>query len=208
MSDVVPVTPSATGEDHERRLVDLARQGDSQAFGKIYQRHVDRVYSFLLFRVRDAALAEDLTQDVFVQALRGLGSYTWQGAIAPWLLRIARNAVIDHWRRVGRRPEMAWSMVEAEADGEDEGRLARLVAEEDHSAVSMVETTLERDRIAQAAACLTELQQQVLACRFASGLSIRQTAEAMGRSEGAIKNLQHHALKTLRRVLDASEVIG
>lgn len=184
----------------ERDLVERARQGDRGAFGAIYQRYVDRVYSFIEFRVRDGALAEDLTQEVFVQSLRGLESFEWQGALAPWLLRIARNAVVDHWRRTGRRPERPMSQVELD-DEERPDREERLASPEAADALEAVDRALDRDRILQATVHLTELQQQVVALRFAAGLSLKETAAVMGRSEGAVKNLQHHALRALRRAL-------
>lgn len=184
-------------------MVELAKGGDSQAFGKLYQRYVDRVYSFVAFRVRDPRLAEDLTQEVFIQALRGLESFDWRGSMAPWLLRIARNTVIDHWRRSARRLERPWSAIEPGEDDDDLSRLEKMVAEEDEqSAMTQAEQALDRESVTRAAAQLTELQQQVLALRFSAGLSIRETAEVMRRSEGAIKNLQHHALRGLRRHLE------
>lgn len=184
----------------EHRLVEQAQRGDTQALGQLYQRHVDRVYSYIVFRVRDEALAEDLTQDVFFQAMRALEGFDWRGAVAPWLLRIARNTVIDHWRRRARRPEWAMSALEDDDDADDQ-RMDRVVAEEDTEAMSAVEFLVDRARIAEAAEHLTELQRQVVALRFASGLSIKETADVMGKSEGAIKNLQHHALRALRRQL-------
>jgi RNA polymerase sigma-70 factor (ECF subfamily) len=190
----------------ELRLVERAKHGDSQALGRLYQRHVDRVYSYILFRVRDEALAEDLTQDVFFQAIRALDGFDWRGAVAPWLLRIARNTVIDFWRRSARRPERSMSGLDDE--DEDEGRMERVVAEEDAEALSAVEFAVDRARISEAALHLTELQRQVVALRFASGLSIKETADVMGKSEGAIKNLQHHALRALRRHLTGFEVVG
>jgi RNA polymerase sigma-70 factor (ECF subfamily) len=189
--------PNVSAAADEQRLVERARQGDARAFGQLYQHNVDRVYSFVIFRVRDKAVAEDLTQDVFLQMLRGLDSFDWRGSLAPWLLRIARNTVVDHWRRRGRRPERTLTAVEAGDEDEDDNRINRLVAEED-AGLSRAEQSLDRARIARAATHLTELQQQVLALRFAAGLSIRETAEAMGKSEGAIKNLQHHAVRSLR----------
>jgi RNA polymerase sigma-70 factor (ECF subfamily) len=188
----------------ELRLVEQAQRGDSQALGQLYQRHVDRVYSYIVFRVRDESLAEDLTQDVFFQAIRALDGFDWRGAVAPWLLRIARNTVIDHWRRSARRPE--WSMSALEDDDEDDDRrLDRIVAEGDDEAMSAVEFLVDRVRISAAAEHLTELQRQVVALRFASGLSIKETADVMGKSEGAIKNLQHHALRALRKHLAGYE---
>jgi RNA polymerase sigma-70 factor (ECF subfamily) len=184
----------------EQALVVRARQGDSQAFGQLYQRYVERVYSFVVFRVGDQALAEDLTQEVFLQSLRALDSFDWRGSLAPWLLRIARNTVIDHWRRATRRPERNMTSLEPpESDGEDDA-LDRLVAVPD-DADHRAEQVLHRAAIVEAAAHLTDLQQQVVALRFASGLSIKDTAEVMGRSEGAVKNLQHHALKALKKHL-------
>ncbi len=193
---------SAPADEH--RLVERARQGDTRAFGLLYQRYVDRVYSFVAFRVRDRALAEDLTQDVFLQMMRGLEGFDWRGSLAPWLLRIARNTVVDHWRRSGRRPERTLTAVEMGEADEDDSRINRLVAEED-AALGQAEHALDRARIMRAALHLTELQQQVLALRFAAGLSIRETADAMGKSEGAIKNLQHHAVRSLRFHLKLSE---
>lgn len=190
----------------ERALVDRARGGDGQAFGQLYERYVDRVYSFVLFRVRDAGVAEDLTQDVFVQVLRGLDGYDWRGTLAPWLLRIARNTVVDHWRRTGRRPERPMSAVEAEGDGDDdESMIGRVVDEEGDVGIVQAEAWLDRAAFQRAAAQLTALQREVIALRFAAGLSIRETADAMGRSEGAIKNLQHHAVRALRRALGRDE---
>jgi RNA polymerase sigma-70 factor (ECF subfamily) len=203
MTDAQQPPPSGgTSErDREREWVERARQGDSQAFGQLYQSHVDRVYSYVLFRVRDRSIAEDLTQEVFIQALRSMGAFDWRGALAPWLLRIARNTVIDHWRKQGRRNERSLSAVEADEEGAGDSRIDRLVSEEAELAIAFAERAIDRDQIGRVAEQLTELQQQVLALRFASGMSVRETAEAMDRSEGAVKNLQHHALKILRRKL-------
>jgi len=192
---------TVTAAPDERRLVEHARRGDGAAFGQLYQRYVDRVYSFVVFRVRDKPLAEDLTQDVFLQVLRGLDAFDWRGSLAPWLLRIARNTVIDHWRRMGRRPERTLTSAEAGEDDEEDNRLDRLMADEDDD-LYLAERSVDWARVAQAATRLTELQRQVLGLRFAAGLSIRETAEEMGKSEGAIKNLQHHALRALRSHLD------
>ena len=187
----------------DRALVERAAGGDSAAFGSLYQRHVDRVYGFVRFRVRDDALAEDLTQEVFVQAMRSIGSLAWQGSLAPWLMRIARNTVIDHWRRAGRRAERTLSVTEAGADeDEEDSRINRMEDEASREALERIELGIDRWQIEKACEVLTEFQSQVLALRFGAGLSIRETADAMQKSEGAVKNLQHHALRALRRAMD------
>lgn len=194
-----PASEPATATD-ERTLVERAQAGDAEAFGRLYELYVDRVYGFVRFRVRDRSLAEDLTQEVFIQAMRGLGSFDWRGSLAPWLLRIARNAVVDHWRRRGRRPERAQTAAEAGEEDED-SLIGRMADEESEREVATAEQALDRARIEEAAEGLTDLQQQVIALRFTAGLSIRETAEVMERSEGAIKNLQHHALRGLKSQL-------
>lgn len=193
------MTPS---DEHD--LVERARGGDSGAFGQIYQAYVDRVYSFVLYQVRESGSAEDLTQEVFMQAMRGLAAMEWRGSLAPWLLRIARNTVYDHWRRQARRPERVLSAAELGDDDEEaESRLDRLASRphEEDEALHLVELGVDREQIARAMEQLTDLQQQVLTLRFGSGLSILETAAAMERSDGAIKNLQHHAVRALRKAL-------
>lgn len=190
----------------ERLLVERARGGDAQAFEQLYRTYVDRVYAYVAFRVRDGDLADDLTQEVFIQALRALGGYDWRGSLAPWLLRIARNTVVDHWRRQGRRRDRAQSAAEA-GDEDEDSLIGRVPDVEGEDAVARAELALDRQRFTAAAESLTDLQQQVLALRFSAELSIKETAEIMGRSEGAIKNLQHHALRALRRALGWDEEI-
>lgn len=196
--DVLPAEERAHGD--EGALVARAQAGDPRAFGELYQRHVDRVYSYIAFRVRDTAVAEDLTQEVFLHALKALGGFSFRGAVAPWFMSIARNAVVDHWRRRSRRPEDSLSSLESDTD-EEESFLDRQGITEGNDAEDRAEFVLTRERVARSAIHLTELQQQVLALRFSSGLSVKETADAMSRSEGAVKNLQHHALKALKRKL-------
>ncbi|MDQ7029795.1 MAG: RNA polymerase sigma factor [Ardenticatenia bacterium] len=176
---------SAAGEFDEAELVRRAQQGDAQAFGALYDQHVDRVYAYIAHRVGNRADAEDLTQEVFLRALASLSRFRWRGSLLPWLLTIARNLVTDHQRR--RRREGAWPAAPLTAPAEDP--------------VELAERRRQRERLRAAAAELTELQQQVIALRFAAGLSIAETARVMGRSENAVKNLQHKAIAALRRRL-------
>lgn len=179
----------------ERALVARGQAGDRAAFGQLYQRHVDGVYAYIALRVRDAGLAEDLTQDVFLSAWRSLASFTWQGSLAPWLMRIAHNRIANHWRTQGRRPELV-SLPSGEDPDDPRPEFADQATEP-----SAAESVLGAGDLSQAMARLTELQRQVIAMRFGAGLSLAETADALQRTQNAVKNLQHNALANLRRHL-------
>lgn len=183
----------------ERALVEQAAAGDSAAFGALYRHYLDDVYAYIKLRVRDVDLAEDLTQDVFMNAFRGIPRLRWQGSLAPWLLRIAHNRVANHWRSLGRSPDLV--VLPAE-DDPDEPR-PELAAEGREGARS--DALLAGAAVERSIRRLTELQQQVIALRFGAGLSLSETANVMGRSTNAVKNLQHNALASLRRQLDSDE---
>src|SRR5262245_55556391 len=165
------------GGDDERLLIEAA-QADPQRFGALYERNFDAGYAFVARRSGSRGEAEDLTAEVFHQALANLGRFEWRGTpFAAWLLQIARNAVADRWQRVAReRGEPVPDPDEASNPAEADRRavLADLVAR------------LPRD------------QQRVVLARFVEQRSIRQIAEALGRTEGAIKQLQLRALQALR----------
>ncbi len=164
-------------EADEQALIEAA-QKDPRRFAELYERNFERVYAFVARRLRDRAAAEDLTSEVFHQALAALPRFEWRGvSFVVWLLRIARNAIADHWRRAARehgnpKPEEG-EKIDLE-DIERRAMLFRLVA------------GLPAD------------QQRVIRERFAEQRSIREIAEALGRSEGAVKQLQFRALENLR----------
>lgn len=162
---------------HEKLLVEAA-QRDPQQFGELYELHFDRIYAYIARRVRDRAEAQDLTSEVFHQALAHLGSYEWRGVpFATWLYRIAANAIIDRAHRVGREagPPSCEPLTDpAIEEAEHRASIFRLMRE------------------------LPEDQRRVLHLRFADDKSIREVADEMGRSEGAIKQLQFRGLETLR----------
>lgn len=193
--DPVPQAPA----EIERRLVERAQAGDEAAFGALYQRHVDNVYGYVRLQVRDASLAQDLTQDVFVNAFRGLAGFEWQGSLAPWLTRIAQNVVANHWRRQRRQP--AWTRLPGEDDPDE--TLPEIAVPDE--ALERFVLDVSTEQILDAMAKLTELQQQVIALRFGAGLPLLETAEMMGRSVAAVKNLQFKALGALRRQLEPGE---
>lgn len=187
--------PGDRPADADGRLAERARRGEAGAFGELYRLHVDAVFDYIYFRVRDEAVAEDLTQDVFMSAFKGIGDLRWGERFGGWLVRIAHNRVSNHWRSVSARP--AGAPIEAADAAPPAGGRAG------GDPQAALEAHLSAGDVLAATAGLTELQQQVIALRFVGGLSVAETAAAMGRSAGAVKNLQHHALAALRRHLDA-----
>ena len=164
-------------EDDERTLVQAA-QADPARFEQLYDRYVHRVYGFVSRRVGNRAAAEDITSAVFEQALASLPKFEWRGVpFAAWLIRIAANALTDHWRRTAREAGDAAEMPEAgEMDAiEQRAILFQLV-----------------DR-------LPDLQRRVIELRFGEEKSIRDIAAALQRTEGAVKQLQLRALENLRK---------
>lgn len=165
-------------DSDERRLIEAAKV-DPRRFGELYERHFERVYAFLARRARDRRDAEDLTAEVFHHALAGLGRFEWRGApFAAWLLQIARNALAERWQRAAR--ERAAPAPELD-DAEDAQQAL--------------------DRRAMLSALVGRLpadQQRVIIERFIEQKSIREVARALGRTEGAVKQLQLRALESLR----------
>ena len=171
---------SQATESEEKLLIEAA-QKDPSRFAELYELHFDRVYAYVARRVRDRAETQDLTAHVFQQALANLGKFTWRGApFAAWLYRIASNAIADHARRNMRETNDLQSATEttaASVDLEDVERLARLFRAVDK---------------------LPDDQRRVIVLRFAEEKSIREIADELGRSEGAIKQLQFRGLENLR----------
>lgn len=168
----------------EQRLLQQAQRGDTDAFAALYRTHVQAIYRYVAHRVNDAHLAEDLTGDVFTKALQGLDRYQDQGKpFVAWLYRIAHARVIDHYRRIGRRP--------AESDLEAEP--LPVIPDMDAPMLQREAARTLRAAIAE----LTDDQQQVIILRFIEGHRIETIAGLMGKQPNAVKQLQHRALRTL-----------
>ncbi len=186
-----PPDTGSSDPDHDRilALVTLAQGGDTEAFGEIYDRYVEQVYRYLYYRVGTRALAEDLTSETFLRALRSIGSYTWQGRdIGAWFVTIARNLVTDHLKSSRFRLEVpTGDMLDADraTDGVEDGVVARM----------------EQAAVLDAVRRLKADQQECLVLRFVQDLSVADTAAAMGRSAGAVKQLQLRAVRALARLL-------
>ena len=166
--------------------------GDGRAFDQIYRALSGPVYSYLSTQVRRREDAEDLTGQVFLEAMRGIRGFSGDAsAFRGWLFRIAHNRAVDLARRLARRPESALEEAESIPD---------LLATEDR-AISGVSYA----RIWQAVRALPEQQKRVIVLRLGAGLSAREIAEALGKRLGTVKALQHRALVTLSRVLKDME---
>jgi RNA polymerase sigma-70 factor (ECF subfamily) len=164
-------------EADERLLVEAA-QADPARFADLYESHFERVYAFIAGRVHNRQEAEDLTSEVFRQVLQNLRRFEWRGVpFAAWLLRIAANAMADRWQRVAREHGDPPPEPPDEAAAEDIERRALLF---------------------QLVGALAPDQQRVIVARFVEEKSIRDIAQELGRSEGAVKQLQFRALQNLR----------
>ena len=169
------------------RLVTEARNGDSWAFGMIFDHYHDSIYRFIASRVQRPSDAEDLTQLVFVKALEALPRYVSRGVpFGGWLFRLARNATIDHIRTRRDHDELG----EATDRHTDESSPETL---------AILRTDL--DEMAIALRSLTPDQREVIALRFFAGRSSREAADLMGRREGTIRGLQFRAIAALRTAL-------
>jgi RNA polymerase sigma-70 factor, ECF subfamily len=174
-------------------LVERAQAGEAEAFGLIYDRYLDTVFRFIYFRVGHRQLAEDLTSDTFLRALKRIGSFTWQGRdLGAWLVTIARNLVADHFKSGRYRLEVTSGDV-LEADGVDRGI--------EGSPESAVVDHITNVTLLTAVKQLNREQQECIVLRFLQGFSVAETAQAMGKNEGAIKALQYRAVRALNRLL-------
>ena len=169
----------------EEALVLSAQGGDRDAFAQLYEANVERIYRYLLARLTEPADAEDITTEVFMQAMKSLPSYKSRGTpLIAWLFRIAHNQAVNFMKKRARRKETLLMETAAAYDSPEEEVLAKVRLGEVHEAMS----------------ALTDLQRQVLSLRFAADLSIAEVAMVMNRKEGAVKALQFSALRALRRL--------
>ena len=187
----VEAEPEVTSEAMPE-VISRARAGEGEAFAELYDRYVDLVYRYIYYRVGSVALAEDLTSETFVRALRRLPKFEWQGRdFGAWLVTIARNLIADHYKSGRYRLEVATEDIVLAAN-------ARGSAEAPEREV--IESLTNRTLL-EAVKRLGAEQQECIVLRFLQGLSVAETALAMGKNEGAIKALQYRAVRTLGRML-------
>ena len=175
-------------------LVTLAQQGDAEAFGEVYDAYVDSIYRYLYYRVGSHALAEDLTSETFLRALRRLDSFTWQGKdIGAWFVTIARNLVTDHVKSSRFKLEVTT------ADMLDADQAVGGLGGVEDEVMGRLDSAVLLDAVRQ----LKADQQECIVLRFLQGLTLAETAAVMARSEGAIKQLQLRAVRALAKLVPA-----
>ncbi len=174
---------------NEESLIRRAQQLDQAALTQIYEENFDKIYRYIVLKIGDRTEAEDLTQQVFLNALQSISSYKSKGLpISSWLYRIAHNQVVDHLRRNSKKTSVPL----------DE---SLPIPDTDPNPQYEVEMKFQVEEVAAACKKLTPAQQEVISLRFASELSITECAAVMHKTEGAIKALQHSAVAALRKLL-------
>jgi RNA polymerase sigma-70 factor (ECF subfamily) len=173
-------------EADERLLVEAA-QADPRRFAELYELHFHRVYAYVVKRVLNREEAEDITSDVFQQALAKIKAFEWRGVpFSAWLVRIAANAITDRWKRAARQTNEPLP-----DDLEDKSPRAKEI--EQRAALFQMVESLPAD------------QRRVVEMRFAEQKSIREIAQEIGRTEGAVKQLQFRALEKLRAQMEGAD---
>ena len=185
-------TSSEDSEDDRQRLialVELARQGDTEAFGLLFDHYNGAVYRFLYYRTRSQALAEDLTSETFFRALRSMTGFRWQGKdFGAWLMTIARNLATDHFKAGRTRLELTTEDMGLHDNAEDGPETEVLAG-------------LTNELLLKAVSQLAPEQRDCVVMRFLQGMSIAETAAVLGRSEGAVKQLQLRGVRNLAKLM-------
>ena len=174
-----------------RRLVDFAQQGDREALEALYLLHFDRIYSYLHLSVGNRHDAEDLTTQTFVKMLEAIGRFRWQSApFSAWLFRIAHNLAMDHFR-ASRRWQPEEEVPEPDGAIESSAEDAAFESIGRRSMLDLIEN-------------LSHEQKQVLTLKFVFNFSNGEAAKILGKTEGAVKSLQHRALVSLQKQMSSS----
>ncbi len=185
-----PVLVAPSDQDQMRHLVAAAQGGDREAFASIYDHYVDSIYRYLYYRTLSVPLAEDLTSETFIRALHNLGKFRWEGRdLGAWLVTIARNLTADHFKSSTHRREVTTDDF-ATMDQAGESSETRVLIQ------------LDNQHLLDAIAQLKPEQRECICLRFWYELSLSETASVMCRSEGAVKQLQFRAIRTLARLLE------
>ncbi|MFQ5813533.1 MAG: sigma-70 family RNA polymerase sigma factor [Anaerolineae bacterium] len=175
----------------QRELIRRAKECDLSAFARLYEHYYQDIYNYIRYRVPDTPVAEDLASEVFLKALESIDSFTFRGLpLSVWLFRIARNLMVDYFRSRPSRPDLPLreELLPAEGGPSD-----------------VFERKLTQQQLTRGLSHLTGDQQEVIILKFVDGLSNTEVAQILGKSEGAIKSLQHRALNSLNRILEVDQ---
>jgi len=179
---------SDTSDNDIDRLVDIAKGGDGDAFGRLYDMHVERVYKHIYYRVGNTADVEDLTQQVFIKAWQAIGRYKKTASpFLAWLIKISHNLVIDFYRSKKSEAYIDFDIVDTKPETDP---------------AHLVEAQFNQQETRQAINKLHGDQQQVILMRFIEDFSYAEIAAALGKSEGAIRVILHRGLAKLKTILD------
>ncbi|RDI29979.1 sigma-70 family RNA polymerase sigma factor [Lentzea flaviverrucosa] len=185
-----------TGGQHDNaadepwQLVKAAQEGDTEAFGVLYDQYVDMVFRYVLFRVGgDRAFAEDVTSETFLRALRSIASVSYQGRdVGAWFVTIARNIVFDHVKSSRYRLEVTTAELQDNR-------------EETSGPEQEVMTEATNAELLRCVSQLGDDQRECITLRFIEGKTVSEVAQLMDRNEGAVKALQHRAVRRLAQIL-------
>lgn len=194
----VPALPADTNDeraadgasdDGSWELIQRAQAGDREAFAQLYERYVDVVFRYVYYRIGNRTQAEDFTSETFLRALRRIGTFTWTGRdIGAWFVTIARNLVFDHAKSSRYRSEISTPNM----------------LDQDRAEEGPENAVIERVSNAELYRCVWKLsaeQRECIVLRFMQGLSVAETAAVMRKNDGAIKALQHRAIRRLASLL-------
>lgn len=171
----------------EQKLVKKAKDGEVEAFGLLYDYYLPKIYRFVLLKVSYREEAEDLTHQTFLKAWENISHYDFRGySFGSWLYQIARNTTVDYYRR--SRPKVSIE------------EIAELPFEGD-SLQASIDSKIEWKKLSEGIKKLKDIEQDVLIMRFVQDLPLKEVAEIIGKSEGAVKLIQHRAIKNLKTII-------
>jgi len=173
----------------EESIIRRAQQHDQMALTQIYEENFDKIYRYVVLKIGDRTEAEDITQQVFINAIKSISSFKWKGVpFSAWLFRIAHNQIVDYFRKKSKRVTVP---------------LDESIRDKDDNPGILLEKNMDIEQMVTATRRLTGAQREVISLRFAGELAISQVAKIMGKSEGAVKALQHSAIVALRKTMMA-----
>jgi RNA polymerase sigma-70 factor (ECF subfamily) len=180
--------------DQERALVARAGRGEAEAVGRLYDAYVAQVYRYCLGRVRNAADAEDLTEEIFLKVIGAIEGFEWRvlgeserSPFRAWVFRIAHNHVVSFHRRAAARGPAA--------------ELSDAIHDDRRGPQELAETKIAIEEVLEVVRSLPDAQRDVILLRFVSGLSVAETATALDKQQTNVKVLQHKGIQRLKRLL-------